>query len=376
MPRAERRPARSDRFLARAESRAREARKRGLQEANGGRPVVAARHLRAGLRQLGWREDGEQPDAQQIPEAHQALAARLLLILAGMESEQGRTDYGLRLLDRAEGLAAADDRGLLLTQRGRLFVRTWQTAAALRALDEAVALLAGNPAETSNLASALLNRSFAYLNAGDVRRARADLIWCQQVAADGGHDRFTAKTLHNLGYCDLLAGDIPAALQLFNAAAGAYRVTAPDFLPILAMDKARALLAAGLASDAASELDAAMDSFRRQRLDYDLAEAELARAEAALAVGEPVVARRGGGRAAGRPPPRAASADRATTRASGWRNSPGCGHDLCHQAAGRRSRPKRSCSPSGCAVTAWPTTRRWRTCSRPGRCSPPDIRRT
>ena len=119
-----------------------------------------------------------------------------------------------------------------------------------------------------------------------------DLIWCQQVAADGGHDRFTAKTLHNLGYCDLLAGDIPAALQLFNAAAGAYRVSAPDFLPILAMDKARALLTAGLASDAASELDAAMDSFRRQRLDYDLAEAELARAEAALAVGEPAVARR------------------------------------------------------------------------------------
>ena len=69
-------------------------------------------------------------------------------------------------------------------------------------------------------------------------------------------------------------------------------MSAPDFLPILAMDKARALLAAGLASDAAGELDAAMDSFRRQRLDYDLAEAELARAEAALAVGEPTVARR------------------------------------------------------------------------------------
>ena len=292
MPSAERRSARSDRSLARAESRAREARERGLREGNGGRPAVAARYLRAGLRQLGWREDGKQPDTQQIPDAHQALAARLLVLLAGMESEQGRTDYGLRLLDRAEGLAAADDRGLLLTQRGRFFVRAWQTAAALRALDEAVALLAGKPAETSNLAAALLNRSHAYLNAGDVRRAQLDLIWCQQVAADGGHDRVTAKTLHNLGYCDLLAGDIPAALQLFTAAAGAYRVSAPDFLPVLAMDKARTLLAAGLASDAASELDAAMDSFRRQRLDYDLAEAELARAEAALAVGAPAVARR------------------------------------------------------------------------------------
>ena len=292
MPSAERRSARSDRALARAESRARKARERGLREGNSGRPAVAARYLRAGLRQLGWREDGEQSDTQQVADVHHALAARLLLILSWAESQQGRTDYGLRLLDRAEGLAAVDDRGLLLTLRGILFVRTWQGSAALRALDEAVTLLAGNQAETSNLAAALLNRSFAYLNAGDVRRAQLDLIRCQQVAAEGGHDRIADKTLHNLGYCDLLAGDIPAALQRFTAAAGSYRVSTPDNLPVLAMDKARALLAAGLASDAASELDAAMDSFRRQRLDYDLAEAELARAEAALAVGEPAVARR------------------------------------------------------------------------------------
>ena len=292
MPRAERSSDRSDRSLARAESRAREARERGLQAGNAGRPAVGARYIRAGLRQLGWAEDGEQPDARQVDEVHRALAARLLMTLAAWESEQGRTEYGLRLLDHAEGLAAADDRGFLLLQRGLLFMRTWRGDDALNALDEAVVLLEGNSAETYKLASALLNRSFAHLNAGDVRRARPDLIWCQRVAADGGHDMIAAKTLHNLGYCDLLAGDIPAALQLFSAAASAYRVSAPGFLPILAMDKARALLAAGLAGDAASELDNAMASFRRQRLDYDLAEAELARAEAGLALGEPTVARR------------------------------------------------------------------------------------
>jgi hypothetical protein len=292
MPRAERRSARSDHSLARAESRAREARERGLREGNAGRPAVAARYLRAGLRELGWQEDAEQPDARRIPEVHHALAARLLGILAEWESWQGRTEYGLRLLDRAESLVAADDRGIVVLQRGLIFMRTWREADALRLLDEAVILLAGNPAETYNLASALLNRSVVRLNVGDVRRARPDLIWCQQVAADAGHDIIVAKALHNLGYCDLLVGDIPAALQLFTVAASAYRLSAPGNLPILAMDKARALLAAGLASDAGSELDAAMDSFRRQRLDYDLAEAELARAEAALAVGEPAVARR------------------------------------------------------------------------------------
>jgi hypothetical protein len=51
-------------------------------------------------------------------------------------------------------------------------------------------------------------------------------------------------------------------------------------------------MAAGLAGEAAAELDDAMASFRRQRLDHDLAEAELARSEAALAAGELAVARR------------------------------------------------------------------------------------
>jgi tetratricopeptide (TPR) repeat protein len=205
---------------------------------------------------------------------------------------QGRTEYGLRLLDRAEALASADDRGVVLLQRGLLVARAWRGGEALRTLDEAVALLDGNPAETENMAGALLNRSFVHLNAAHVRRARADLAWCRRVAVDHGHGLLAAKAVHNLGYCELLAGDVPAALQLFNDAASAYRRSAPGNLAVVAMDKARALLAVGLAGDAASELDGAMTSFRRQRLYSDLAEAELARSEAALATGDWAEARR------------------------------------------------------------------------------------
>ena len=286
MPRAERRFVSSDTLIAGAESRAREARQRGLREGNAGHPAAGARHIRAGLRQLGWLEAEEQTDAQHVHEAHHALAARLLMILAIWECEQGRTEYGLRLLDRAENLMAAEDRGVLLGQRGYLLMRAWQGDDALKVLDDAIVLLAGNAAEAPSFASALLNRGFTYLNVGDVRRARPDLEWCQRVAMDAGDDIIEAKALHNIGCCDLLVGDIPAALQLFNAAAGAYRLSAPGFLPVLATDKARALLAAGLARDAAAELDSAMAAFRRQRLDHDLADAELARAHAALAAGE------------------------------------------------------------------------------------------
>jgi tetratricopeptide (TPR) repeat protein len=292
MPRIERRSAQPPGSLASTESRAREAHHRGLREANAGRPAVGARHICAGLLELGWEENDKQPDARQVHRDHHALAARLLMSLAHHEAEQGRTEYGLRLLDRAEGLAAAGDRGVLLSQRGLLLMRMWRGSDALRTLNEATALLEGNTQETEILAGALLNRSFLHLNVGEVRRARADLGWCQRIAADEGYDLIAAKAVHNLGYCDLLAGDVPAALQLFNAAADSYRLSAPGFLPVLATDKARALLAVGLAGDAAMELDSAIAAFRRQRLDQDLAEAELTRSQAALAAGEPAIARR------------------------------------------------------------------------------------
>jgi tetratricopeptide (TPR) repeat protein len=292
MARTQRRSPEPAGSVARAQQRAREAHRRSMQAGNAGRPAVGARLIRAGLLELGWAEDDPRPDARQVPAAHHGLAARLLIVLAASEAEQGRTDSGLRLLDRAESLVAADERGILLAQRGLLLRRAWRSDDALRLLTEGIALLEGNAAETANLATALLNRSFLHLNAGDVRRARADLVRCQRIAADGGHDLIVAKTVHNLGYCDLLAGDIPAALQRFNAAADSYRRRAPGNLPVLAMDKARALLTAGLADDAATELDTAIAAFRRQRLDHDLADAELARSQAALAAGEPASARR------------------------------------------------------------------------------------
>ena len=149
---------------------------------------MGTRHARAGLRQLGWTEDGRQPDARQVPEAHHALAALLLGTLAIWESELGRTEYGLSLLDRAERLAPPDDRGVLHLQRGLILMRTGREGDAVKILGDAVAQLEGNPAETASLATSLLNRSFAYLNLGQVRRARADLAWCRRIA-DGERPR-------------------------------------------------------------------------------------------------------------------------------------------------------------------------------------------
>jgi tetratricopeptide (TPR) repeat protein len=247
--------------------------------------------LRAGLLLLGWEEAGDRPVAR--PE-YRPVAARLLISLAHLEAEQGRTGHGLRLLDLAEELTAPADRGILLSQRGLLLMRTWRIGEALRFFDAAVPLLEGH-ADTRVLARLLLNRGFLHLNAGSVRRARADFAWCQRIAAAGRHDSLAAKATHNLGCCDVLAGDIPGALRVFAAAEEGFRLTAsatPQWVPVLAADKARALLAVGLSSDAIAELDGAIAAFRRLRLDQDLAQAELTLAQAALAAQAHTAARR------------------------------------------------------------------------------------
>jgi len=281
--------------------RASAAHERGLRAGAEGHPGIGARHLRAGLAALGWREDHRDADWQVDPHqlvagpallAHRGFAARLLISLAHLEAEQGRTDYGLRLLEVAQEMTAPTDRGILLSQRGLMLMRTGRFAEALPFLDEAVPLLGEEYADSAVLARVLMNRGVTHLNLGAVQRGRFDFAWCQRVAQAGGHELIAAKAAHNLGYCDLLAGDIPAALRLFSDAGDGYRRVAPGILPILATDRARALLAVGLAADAAHELDGAIGSFRQQRLDQDLAEAELARAQAALAAGAPAIAHR------------------------------------------------------------------------------------
>jgi tetratricopeptide (TPR) repeat protein len=279
----------TERHADRAVGRAWEAHRRGVQAGANGRPVVGAGHLRAGLLALGWADD---PDQRALPDARRPVAARLLISLAHLEAEQGRTEQGLRLLELAEPMTAVADRGILLSQRGLLLMRAWRTAEALRFFDEAVHLLDGY-ADVRVLARVLLNRGVLHLNVGSVKRARADFAWCQRIAAGGGHDSLAAKAAHNRGCCDLLAGDIPSALKVFAAAEDGFRLTAsPQWLPVLATDKARALLAVGLSSDAIAELDGAIAAFRRLRLDLDLAQAELTLAQAALAAGALTAARR------------------------------------------------------------------------------------
>ncbi|HWF83179.1 MAG TPA: CHAT domain-containing tetratricopeptide repeat protein [Streptosporangiaceae bacterium] len=277
--------------IARIQKRARDAHRAGLLAGAAGQPAIGARRLRSGLAILGWAEHDRRPASAQVAQPHHALTGRLLMSLAHFEGEQGRTEYGMRLLDQAEPLTASEDLGILFYQRGLALLRMGKDSQALPLFDKAVAVLQGYP-DAADLARALLNRGCLHMDYADLRRARADLRWCERIAAEHGLGLIAAKAVHNLGYCELLGGDIPAALALLAQAADVYGELAPGNLPVLAMDKARALIAAGLADDAAAELEKAIVAFRRQGLDQDHAEAELAMSQAALGAGDLPAARK------------------------------------------------------------------------------------
>lgn len=270
------------------EQRAEAAQRNGQRAGNAGHPAVGERLVRSSLAELGWRGKDDRAN-NDVPAQYRALAARLLITLAHLESEQGRVEYGLGLLDEAEWCAAPPDRGYLFHQRGLLLLRTGRWVDALAQFTAAEPLLTADP---EMLAAVLLNRGVLHLNTGDVRRARSDLRNAGDIAVAAGLELIAAMSTHNLGYCELLSGDIPSALHLFDVAAAVYGRTAPGNMPVLETDRARALVAAGLASDAVSELDCAITAFRRQRLHQYCAEAELTRAQAALATGDLLAARR------------------------------------------------------------------------------------
>ncbi|HEU4425959.1 MAG TPA: CHAT domain-containing protein [Pilimelia sp.] len=253
----------------------------GVAASAADQPATAVRRLRAALRDAGTA--GE-------------LRGRILVSLAWAEAERGQVDTGFRLLDEAEALLPADQRGVLFGQRALLLRRTGQDDLALPQYDAAIALLSEQSAPL-DLAKALSNRALLHLAAGRTGQARTDLRRSAQLAARHGLDLPAAVANNNLGDLDLLTGDIPAALATYAAVARVYERLAPGKLAGLAIDRARALLGAGLFAEADRELAVAWERARAQRLSHIAADALLARAEAALLAGRPAAARAWAGRA-------------------------------------------------------------------------------
>ncbi|GIF22102.1 hypothetical protein Ate02nite_48320 [Paractinoplanes tereljensis] len=237
-----------------------------------GRPALAVRKLRAAVRLA----DGCEAEVR----------GRLLISLAWAEAERGRVDLGLRLLDEAERLLPPAGQALLHAQRAVLLRRNGRNDLALPQFTLAITGLA----EPIDLVKALNNRALLHLDGGRVGAAREDLNRAARISLRHDFTAVTAMVRMNLGYLEVVAGDLPAALGTFAAVRPDYEHLLPARLSNLAVETARALIAAGLFGEADRELATAVDQATANGQDHTRADALQARAEAALLAGHPSAA--------------------------------------------------------------------------------------
>lgn len=262
------------------DERVRQLHRRGLDALNGGRPAVSVGLLRKALGVLGWPAGASTEAAGW--RARPELATLVMGTLAAAEVARGNTARGFAVLDAADAIAAERD-GVLADQRALLLVMVGRIDEALRCLNAIIPALRRSD-EGVRLARALLNRALLHQTTGRIRPAMVDLAESGALAGALGLPVQGAKAFHGLGACELIAGNIPAALRAFDAAQRGYAAHGDGMLAVLAADKARALLAAGLCTAAITELDDALARFADLRMTQEHAEAELTRAQVALAV--------------------------------------------------------------------------------------------
>ncbi len=129
----------------------------------------------------------------------------------------------------------------------------------------------------------MITRGLAYTRQGDVGRAREDLTHAMDIAEKYELRLQAADVRRPLGSLELRIGNVPVALRLYEESESIYRALEVETHPILRLEQGKALLAAGLADEAASHLDDVLVMMREQTsITRDLADVELYRASAAL----------------------------------------------------------------------------------------------
>lgn len=223
-----------------------------------------------------------------------AVRIRVLVSLAYTDSEGASVEPALANLDAAAGLlgglppgpARMELEGLELQQRGFLLIRAGRVDEGMKLLDRSVALLEAGLAkgvgDPDVLAALHLNRSLAFIEQAEAGRAIAELRRCIGLAERYDLNPVGIKARHNLGYIAYMTGNLPAALRDFEETARECAERAPSLLPVVRLDQARALLAAGLPQEAARHLEDALPMLRKQRAGQDAAEVEVTLAAAAL----------------------------------------------------------------------------------------------
>ena len=220
---------------------------------------------------------------------HRVQAARAQLTLALSLGYAGRNRHALRVLDRAEAALTGVERARARVQRSVVLFWLGRPRAAVATLPAALDDLR-HEGDRLWQARALSTLGLAQVELGEFGAAETALGAAEQLFAELGQHADVAGNRHNRGWCAALLGDIPAALAHYEVAEQRFQALG---LPVAEqqLDRARLLLAAGLAHEARKVAEDALEQLARQRAVGARAEALLVLSEIALQHGDAVEAR-------------------------------------------------------------------------------------
>ena len=209
------------------------------------------------------------------------LRARIDLTAAYVESETSSPTLGLELAEEVlqrPGLSP-EMYGRAWSQLGLLHMRMGSSDEALHDFAEAVDRLGEHP---EPLARVLLNRGNVFLQRGDPTRAAADFSEAANSFGVVGIPVEQAKSRFNLGYAELLRGDLVAALRGMDEARDVLAPLSPAYQATVEQDRAEVLVAAGMSREATRALESAAAAYGARRLRRFQADCELALAQTLL----------------------------------------------------------------------------------------------
>jgi tetratricopeptide (TPR) repeat protein len=227
---------------------------------------------------------------------HRVQAARAQLSLALSLGYAGRNRHALRVLDRAEAALEGGERARARVQRSVVLCWLGRPRAAALGLPSALDDLL-RVGDRLWQARALSTLGVARVELGELAAAEVALEAAEElfIALDQRAD--AAGNRHNRGWCAALLGDIPTALTHYGIAEQRFDALG---LPVAEMrlDRARLLLAAGLAHEARAATESALEDLSRKNAVGARAEALLVLSEIALQLGDTAAAQARAGEAA------------------------------------------------------------------------------
>lgn len=209
------------------------------------------------------------------------LSTRIELTAAYAEAETGSPTLAVQ---RCEA-ALRDERlhevtvGLVHSQLGLLRMRAGDVPEALEHFTQAAALLRN---DDQHLGRVFINRGGIHLQLGDAVAAAMDFREASVHFAAAGDPVEGAKASFNLGYAEMLRGDMVTALRRMDEASPVLSALSDAYRASVEQDRAEVLLAAGRSRDATTALESAAEAYGVESLRRFQAECELVLARTLL----------------------------------------------------------------------------------------------